>query len=175
MIFSFNRIAAHSPMYRRDTKLVDKVEALDRDTVRFIFNTPYFGFFNSAIVNLVSKAYFERKGEAYAVAHPNGIGPYKFVDYVPAQYVDLTASDNYYGKQPEVRSARLYIVKDEQTRVEKLRAGEVDHDHGHPLPRDSRTEKGRAIASSAPSPGRFARSSSSSTTRIHHGMTAACG
>jgi peptide/nickel transport system substrate-binding protein len=134
VIFSFNRIAAHSPMYRRDAKLVEKVEALDRYTVRFTFNTPYFGFFNSAIVNLVSKAYFERKGEAYAVAHPNGIGPYKFVDYVPAQYVDLAASENYYGKQPEVRSARLYIVKDEQTRVAKLRAGEVDMIMDTPYP-----------------------------------------
>lgn len=134
VIFSFNRIAAHSPMYRRDAKLVDKVEALDRYTVRFTFNTPYFGFFNSAIVNLVSKAYFERKGEAYAVAHPNGIGPYKFVDYMPAQYVDLAASENYYGKQPEVRSARLYIVKDEQTRVAKLRAGEVDMIMDTPYP-----------------------------------------
>ncbi len=133
-IFSFNRIAAHSPMYRRDTKLVDKVEALDRYTVRFTFNTPYFGFFNSAIVNLVSKAYFGRKGEANAVAHPDGIGPYKFVDYVPAQYVDLAASENYYGKRPEVRAARLYIVKDEQTRVEKLRAGEVDMIMDTPYP-----------------------------------------
>jgi len=126
VIFSFERIAARSPMYRRDTKLVDKVESLDRYTVRFTFNTPYFGFFNSAIVNLVSKAYFDRKGDAYAVAHPNGIGPYKFVDYKPAQYIDLAASENYYGKQPEVRSARMVFVKDEQTRVATLRAGEVD-------------------------------------------------
>jgi peptide/nickel transport system substrate-binding protein len=125
-IFTFQRIAANSPMYRRDTKLVDKVEALDRYTVRFTFNTPYFGFFHSAIVNLVSKAYFERKGDTYAVAHPNGIGPYKFVDYKPAQYVDLVASPGYYGTQPEIRSARFIIVKDEQTRVAKLRAGEVD-------------------------------------------------
>ena len=126
VVFSFKRIAANSPMYRRDTKLVDKVEALDRYTVRFTFNTPYFGFFNSAIVNLVSKSYFERQGEAYAVKHPNGIGPYKFVDYKPAQYVELAASPNYYGKQPAVRAARIYIVKDEQTRIAKLRAGEVD-------------------------------------------------
>ena len=126
VVFSFKRIAANSPMYRRDTKLVDKVEALDRHTVRFTFNTPYFGFFNSAIVNLVSKSYFERQGEAYAVKHPNGIGPYKFVDYKPAQYVELAASPNYYGKQPAVRAARIYIVKDEQTRIAKLRAGEVD-------------------------------------------------
>src|SRR6185437_11537869 len=108
VVFSFKRIAANSPMYRRDTKLVDKVEALDRYTVRFTFNTPYFGFFNSAIVNLVSKSYFERQGEAYAVKHPNGIGPYKFVDYKPAQYVELAASPNYYGKQPAVRAARIY-------------------------------------------------------------------
>jgi peptide/nickel transport system substrate-binding protein len=134
VIFSFNRIAAHSPMYRRDTELVEKVEALDRYTVRFTFNTPYFGFFRSAIVYLVSKPYFEKHGEAYAMAHPNGIGPYKFVDYMPAQYVDLAASDNYYGGQPEVRSARLYIVKDEQTRVAKLRAGEVDMIMDTPYP-----------------------------------------
>jgi peptide/nickel transport system substrate-binding protein len=126
VVFSFKRIAARSPMYRRDTKLVDKVEALNRYTVRFTFNTPYFGFFNSAIVYLVSQAYFARVGETEAVTHPNGIGPYQFVDYKPAQYVDLAASPNYYGKQPEVRAARIYFVKDEETRVAKLKAGEVD-------------------------------------------------
>jgi peptide/nickel transport system substrate-binding protein len=126
VVFSFNRIAANSPMYRRDTKLVDKVEALDPATVRFTFNTPYFGFFNSGIVYLVSKAYFDRLGEAEAVKHPNGIGPYKFVAYVPAQYIDLAASETYYGKPPQVRAARIFFVKDEQARLAKLRAGEVD-------------------------------------------------
>ncbi|HVV93074.1 MAG TPA: ABC transporter substrate-binding protein [Hyphomicrobiales bacterium] len=124
--FSFARIAARSPMYRRDTKLVDRVETPDRYTARFVFNTPYFGFFHSAIAYLVSKTYFETHGEAYAVAHPNGIGPYKFVDYKPAQYIDLAVSENYYGKQPDVRAARLAFVKDEQTRVARLRAGEAD-------------------------------------------------
>jgi peptide/nickel transport system substrate-binding protein len=124
--FSFGRIAAHSPMYRRDTKLVDHIETPDRYTARFVFNTPYFGFFHSGIAYLVSKAYFEKHGEAYAVTHPNGIGPYKFVAYKPGQYVDLAASENYYGRQPEVRTARMAFVKDEQTRVARLRAGEAD-------------------------------------------------
>ena len=126
VVFSFNRIAAHSPMYRRDAKLVDRVEALDRYTVRFTFNTPYFGFFHSAIVELQSRPYQERVGEAAATARPNGIGPYRIVAYKPAQYVDLAASPNYYGKQPAVRTARILFVKDEETRVAKLRAGEVD-------------------------------------------------
>jgi peptide/nickel transport system substrate-binding protein len=124
--FSFNRIAAHSPMYRRDTKLVDRVEALDRYTVRFTFNTPYFGFFHSAIVELESKPYLARVGEAAFADHPNGIGPYKFVDYRPAQYIDLAASQSYYGKRPTVRAARILFVKDEETRIAKLKAGEVD-------------------------------------------------
>jgi peptide/nickel transport system substrate-binding protein len=126
VVFSFSRIAARSPMYRRDAKLVDRVEALDRYTVRFTFTTPYFGFFHSAIVELESKPYLARVGEAAFAAHPNGIGPYRFVDYKPAQYVDLAASGNYYGDQPAVRTARIAFVKDEETRVAKLKAGEVD-------------------------------------------------
>lgn len=126
VVFSFGRIAAHSPMYRRDTKLVDRVEALDRYTVRFTFNTPYFGFFHSAIVELESKPYLARVGDAAFADHPNGIGPYKFVDYKPAQYIDLAASANYYGKEPAVRAARILFAKDEETRIAKLKAGEVD-------------------------------------------------
>jgi peptide/nickel transport system substrate-binding protein len=142
VVFSFQRIAANSPMYQRDTKLVGKVEALDRSTVRFTFNTPYFGFFNSGIVYLVSKAYFQRVGEAAAVAHPNGIGPYKFVEYKPAQSIELAASENYYGKQPEIRSAKIFFVKDEQTRVAKLRAGEVDLIMDAPYPAIDGLKKG---------------------------------
>jgi peptide/nickel transport system substrate-binding protein len=141
VVFSFKRTAANSPMYKRDAMLVSSVKALDRYTVQFDFNTPYFGFFNSGLVYLVSKPYFERHGEHYAVTHPNGIGPYKFVDYKPAQYLDLVASKYYYGKQPEVRAARIFFVKDGQTRVAKLRAGEVDMIMDTPYPAISNLKK----------------------------------
>ncbi|MGH7074034.1 MAG: ABC transporter substrate-binding protein [Stellaceae bacterium] len=134
VVFSFDRIAKHSPMYHRDAALVESVTALNRYTVRFTFKHPYFGFFNSGLVFLVSKAYFQRVGAHYAETHPNSIGPYKFVDYKPAQYIDLVASKDYYGKQPEVRSARIFFVKDGQTRVAKLRAGEVDMIMDTPYP-----------------------------------------
>ena len=126
VVFSIARVTAHAPSLKRHTRYIDKVEALDRYTVRFDFNAPDVNFFDGAEWFLASKAYYDRVGETAFVEHPSGIGPYRVVDYERGQYLDLAAFDGYYGKAPQIRAARIYFVKDDETRVDRLKAGEVD-------------------------------------------------
>jgi peptide/nickel transport system substrate-binding protein len=126
VVFSWQRNIQKVPFYRRHGSLIDKIEAVDKYTVKFIFKHPDVDFFDNAGVSLISKAYFDRVGEKGFAAHPVSIGPYSIVDFKPGQYIDLKRFDGYYGKKPQIASARIYFVKDDNTRVAKLKAGEVD-------------------------------------------------
>ena len=126
VVFSFERMKAKTPSFMRHARLADKIEAVDRYTVRITYKQPDVTLFEGTSLFLADKAYFDKVGEKEAMQHPSGLGPYKIAEYRPGQYVDLVAHDGYYGPKPAIKSARFYIVKDEQTRVAKLRAGEVD-------------------------------------------------
>jgi peptide/nickel transport system substrate-binding protein len=126
VVFSWHRSMAKAPFFGRHGRLIDKVEKVDKYTVKFTFKQVDVDFFDNALSYLESKAYFDRVGEKEAIAHPVSIGPYSIADFKPGQYIDLKRFDGYYGKKPQIASARIYFVNDDTTRVAKLRAGEVD-------------------------------------------------
>ena len=61
--------------------------------------------------------------------NPIGTGPYKFVEQVPGDRVELEKYDGYFDKDIlNVRPQRVFIIpiKDPQTRMAAVRAGEID-------------------------------------------------
>ncbi len=126
VLFSFERMKKNTPAFMRHARLVKSIEKLDKYTVRFTWDHPDVTLFDGMQLFMGSKAYFERVGEKEFMTHASGIGPYKLTTYAPGQYVDLERFDGYYGDKPKVKSARFFIVKDEETRVAKLKSGEAD-------------------------------------------------
>jgi peptide/nickel transport system substrate-binding protein len=49
------------------------------------------------------------------------------------QYIDLERFEDYWGKKPAVREARMYFVAEDTTRMAKLQTGEVDLVQGVPF------------------------------------------
>jgi len=141
VVFSFERMKKNTPSFMRKARLIDKVEALDKYTARFTWARPDAVFFDGFQLFLGSKAYYDRVGDKEFMNKPSGIAPYRIVDYKPAQYIDVAAFDGYYGEKPTVKAARFYIVKDDDTRVAKLRAGEVDIIVNTPYPEIDAVEK----------------------------------
>jgi peptide/nickel transport system substrate-binding protein len=126
VVFSHLRTLARARFYGGYARFIERVEAIDDYTVRFVFKRPDALFLPIHPLIIVSKAYFDRAGEAEFASHPTGTGPYRIVGYRPAQYIDFGAWDGYWGDQPAVKRARFQFVKDDETRVAMLRAGEVD-------------------------------------------------
>jgi peptide/nickel transport system substrate-binding protein len=126
VVYGFDRLVKLTPPFMRHAKLVQSMQALDKYTVRVTFKKPDVTYFNGVSLFPADKAYHDRVGEQYFADHPDGIGPYKFVDYKRGQYIDLQAFPGYYGKQPAIKNVRFVFVKDNQTRVAMLEAGEVD-------------------------------------------------
>ena len=127
VVWSHERMAKKTWFYALSfAKFITRVEAVDPYTVKFSFKQPDALFLQVPALIVGSKSYFERVGEKDFGKHANGTGPYKVVDYRPAEYLDLTRFDDYWGKKPQVKDAHFVFVQDDNTRVAKLQAGEVD-------------------------------------------------
>ena len=58
--------------------------------------------------------------------NPVGTGPYKFVEWVAGDHIDLEVNPDYWGEAPSIQKVRFRFLPENQTRVAALQAGEVD-------------------------------------------------
>src|SRR5881409_3699686 len=104
--FSFERYKGGGATELRAN--VQRVEVVDPLTVRFHLNEPwpdfltFYGTSATAAGLVVPKRYLEQVGEDAFKKHPIGLGPYKFVSFVPGIALVLEAFDGYWQKVPHV-------------------------------------------------------------------------
>lgn len=109
---------------------LEKVEAVDRYTVRFVNRTPdvtmegRIGRLGSDIVS--RRAYEEAKSWLDWARAPVSTGPYKVREFVPDQSLTLDAHDDYWGGRPPLKSVRIMVVPEVATRINGLLAGQFD-------------------------------------------------
>lgn len=109
---------------------LEKVEAVDKYTVRFVNRTPdvtmegRIGRLGSDIVS--RRAYEEAKSWLDWARAPVSTGPYKVREFVPDQSLTLDAHDDYWGGRPPLRSVRIMVVPEVATRINGLLAGQFD-------------------------------------------------
>lgn len=126
VLWSHQRMLKKTWFYSGFARFIDHMEAPDDYTVTVIMKQVDAQFLAIPALIIASKTYYDRVGEKEFAAHPVGTGPYKIVDYKPAQYLDLATWDGYWDKQPAIKRAHFVFVSDDNTRVTKLQAGEVD-------------------------------------------------
>lgn len=125
VVFSHERMTERAPQHMRRARNVDRIEIIDRYTVRFVFNRPDAGMLPARGYSIASRAYFERVGEDQFVRHPVGTGPYEFVSYTPGTSLVLRRFADYWGDAPQVENATFRFVREASTRVSQLQTGEV--------------------------------------------------
>jgi peptide/nickel transport system substrate-binding protein len=126
VLWSHERQLKKAPFYGGFMRFVDHLEAPDDYTVKIVFKQIDAQYFAVPAMIVASKTYYDRAGEDAFKANPVGTGPYRIAKYVPAQYLDLQAWDGYWGDKPQVKDAHFTFVQDDNTRLSKLQAGEVD-------------------------------------------------
>ena len=62
----------------------------------------------------------------YATAHPTGTGPFVFDSWSQGEQVVLTAYDDYWGEQGQVRRIVFPVISDATARRQALQAGDID-------------------------------------------------
>ncbi len=109
---------------------LEKVEAVDKYTVRFVNRTPdvtmegRIGRLGSDIVS--RRAYEEARSWLDWARMPVATGPYKVREFVADQSLTLDSHDDYWGGRPPLKSVRIVVVPEVATRINGLLAGQFD-------------------------------------------------
>jgi peptide/nickel transport system substrate-binding protein len=101
---------------------VDHIEAPDDHTVIFKLKEPNGGLFDNLTLGIVPKG---ADANVYK-SKPIGAGPYKVVDYLPDERLDLEAFDQWHGGAPKIKHVTIRIIPDATTRILELRRGTVN-------------------------------------------------
>jgi len=102
-------------------RTLDRVEAIDRYTVRFVLKEP----FGSFPIQLVMPVVPNGAGPGLR-DRPIGTGPYRFVSFAVDDQVELEAFSDYFRGKPSNAGVVLKVVPDEIMRALELRKGTVD-------------------------------------------------
>lgn len=113
---------------------VEEVVAIDDLTVHFIVEEDFSGEFDTFVPGLhltgqeiLHKATYEDLSMDEAFDHPViGVGPFKFVEWVPDQHIIMEANLDYWQGPPGVEQLIWRTIPEETTRVAELTSGNVD-------------------------------------------------
>jgi peptide/nickel transport system substrate-binding protein len=107
--------------------LLKEAKVIDANTVQLITKEPAPTLLARLTgEHIISKKFVTEKGNEFVGVNAMGTGPYKFVEWKKAQYVDVEANDGWFNGAPKVKKIRFRPIADAQTRVAALQAGEVD-------------------------------------------------
>ncbi len=106
-------------------------QKVDDSTIAITTNAPNGMFiYEATVIFMVSPARFAALGNDWAkfAAQPSGTGPYKAVNLVPRERLELDAFAEYWDKVRVPKSAKTILIPmpDANTRVAALRSGQVD-------------------------------------------------
>jgi peptide/nickel transport system substrate-binding protein len=113
---------------RRSWPALERVEAVDRHTVRFHNATPdvtmegRLSRYGSDIMN--RRAFEEASSWLDWARRPVTTGPYKVVEFRPDVSLTLAAHDEYWGGRPPLRQLRFVEVPEVASRINGLLSGE---------------------------------------------------
>lgn len=107
---------------------VEKVEALDRYTVKITYKEPYAPALESWGMGILPKHALNDKDltSPEVNRNPIGTGPYKLKEWVTGQKIVLEAFDEYYEKKPGINKFVARIIPDTATMFLELKFGGID-------------------------------------------------
>ncbi|CFP62402.1 binding-protein-dependent transport periplasmic protein [Bordetella pertussis] len=105
-----------------------KTEVVDPHTVRITLKEPFSAFINALAhpaAMMISPAALQKYGKEIGF-HPVGTGPFKFVEWKPAEYLKVEKFDGYWRKgYPKVDTLTFRTVTDNNTRAAVVQTGEA--------------------------------------------------
>ncbi len=136
VVFSLKRAAGEKSDWARFFKPVTRYTVVDPKTIKMGLDKPFTPMLNNLALfsaSILPKKEVEAKGDDF-FKQPFGSGPFMVKAWNKGQDIDLVRNPNYWqpGK-PAVAEADIQIINDDNSRVLKLKAGEVDAIVGIPF------------------------------------------
>lgn len=130
--FSLDRYCSEESAWHIRYENVNKIEILDKYTVRVKLNSPDIFFLMSLATGydkggvMISKKAFEEMGKDVMRRHPIGTGPFAFESYQPGESITLVRNDDYWGGKPNLEKIVYRFIPSSATREMALMTGEID-------------------------------------------------
>ena len=137
VVFSFERqLNPNHPYYEEKCfygryllgEVIDKVRAVDEQTVRFTLKIPYAPFIyslTSPAAMIVSPEAVKALGENF-YRHPAGTGPFKLLSWKKDGEVVLGRYEDYWGEKAYLNNLVFRPIREEDLRAQALIKGEIE-------------------------------------------------
>jgi peptide/nickel transport system substrate-binding protein len=132
VVYTYNRfITTKGHANAHMLKSVDKVEAVDKYTVKFTLKEPYAWFLDTLaspmVVGMVNKESSEKFGDLKKAESFIGTGPWMLDSYRPNQGVTLVRNPNYFIQGlPYIDRIEVFVDEDNASRTASFLAGKFD-------------------------------------------------
>ena len=109
----------------------EAIQVVDDHTVVFTADRPHAPLLQNLSVPLIPAHVFDSTPPGDMAEHPAtrapvGTGPYRFVRYVPDQYVELVRHEAYHRGRPHIERI-IYRIANQDVAIGQLKAGELDY------------------------------------------------
>jgi peptide/nickel transport system substrate-binding protein len=113
-----SRVASHA-------ELIERMEAVDRYTVRFTLKMPYAGWADLMVERQLKIVPSDRTDKLST--EPSGTGPFMLKEFTPEDKMVLVKNQNYFIKgQPKLDRIVFRFMPESASRVAALEAGDID-------------------------------------------------
>jgi peptide/nickel transport system substrate-binding protein len=115
--------------YAEDFRQISKAEVLDRYTFRVTYKKPFAPALSTwGNLTVLPRHLLEGKDitKSELARHPIGMGPFKFVRWVPGQEVVLESNHDYFEGRPYIDRYVYRVIPDSATMFLELKTGGVD-------------------------------------------------
>lgn len=112
--------------YKELISSIDEINIIDNYTIDFVTKKPSPVFLYDMIsVCILSKEYWESLDD-YNYSWPIGTGPYKLVEHVPNNYIQLESFKDYWKGEPEIKEVTFIVKNTTDKLINGLTSGELD-------------------------------------------------
>ena len=138
--FTWDLLLKYPTAQTRFLKAVENITVVSEKVFRVRVKYPAGGYapFLTGVCVPVPKHIWEEKGLtnesvlAYDNIPPIGMGPFKFVEYKPGEYIKFEAFDKFFAGRPKIDILIVKLFESTESMIAALKAGEVDAVDGVP-------------------------------------------
>ena len=106
---------------------VDSCDIVDDYTVTINLKYAYGNFINMLwYCSIIDSDYYNSVSEEEFARNPVGTGPFKFVEWVPAQHITLAANEDYWDGAPAMKEITFNFISDVNTALIAMETGQAD-------------------------------------------------
>lgn len=128
VIFSLNRAAGEKSDWARFFKPITNYEAVDQRTIKMTLEKPFTPMLNNLALfsgAILPKSLVEKDPDFFS--HPVGSGPFLLKEWRKGDKLVLAKNSHYWQQgKPAVDLAEVQVISEDNSRILKLQAGELD-------------------------------------------------